>query len=69
MYGQEPNEEWSQGSGDIGRVTAHLGGGCDTAMACTFRIATLNARFGQPKVKLGPDQRADRCSRGPIASG
>ncbi len=30
-----------------------LGGGCELAMACTFRIASESARFGQPEVKLG----------------
>jgi len=30
-----------------------LGGGCETAMACTIRIAVDNAKFGQPEVKLG----------------
>src|SRR3954462_671313 len=25
-----------------------LGGGCETALACTVRLATPNARFGQP---------------------
>src|SRR5260370_1061645 len=30
-----------------------LGGGCETAMACTMRIAEESARFGQPEVKLG----------------
>lgn len=30
-----------------------LGGGCELAMACTLRIASENARFGQPEVKLG----------------
>jgi enoyl-CoA hydratase/carnithine racemase len=32
-----------------------LGGGCETAMACTIRIAAGGgaARFGQPEVKLG----------------
>jgi enoyl-CoA hydratase/carnithine racemase len=30
-----------------------LGGGCETAMACTIRVAAENARFGQPEVKLG----------------
>lgn len=30
-----------------------LGGGCETAMACTMRIAVEHARFGQPEVKLG----------------
>src|SRR6266403_1735485 len=30
-----------------------LGGGCETAMASTIRIAVDNAKFGQPEVKLG----------------
>jgi enoyl-CoA hydratase/carnithine racemase len=30
-----------------------LGGGCETAMACTIRIAVDTAKFGQPEVKLG----------------
>jgi enoyl-CoA hydratase len=30
-----------------------LGGGCETAMACTIRIAVDSAKFGQPEVKLG----------------
>jgi enoyl-CoA hydratase len=30
-----------------------LGGGCETAMACTMRIAVEHAKFGQPEVKLG----------------
>jgi enoyl-CoA hydratase len=30
-----------------------LGGGCETAMACTIRIASESAKFGQPEVKLG----------------
>ncbi len=30
-----------------------LGGGCETAMACTIRIAVEAAKFGQPEVKLG----------------
>ena len=30
-----------------------LGGGCELAMACTLRLATEWARFGQPEVKLG----------------
>jgi enoyl-CoA hydratase len=29
-----------------------LGGGCETAMACTIRIASETAKFGQPEVKL-----------------
>jgi enoyl-CoA hydratase/carnithine racemase len=30
-----------------------LGGGCETAMACTIRLAVESAKFGQPEVKLG----------------
>jgi len=30
-----------------------LGGGCELAMACHMRVATANARFGQPEVNLG----------------
>jgi enoyl-CoA hydratase/carnithine racemase len=30
-----------------------LGGGCETAMACTVRVASESAKFGQPEVTLG----------------
>lgn len=30
-----------------------LGGGCELAMACHLRVASTNAVFGQPEVKLG----------------
>src|SRR5208283_1707019 len=30
-----------------------LGGGCELAMACTIRLASDNAKLGQPEVKLG----------------
>lgn len=30
-----------------------LGGGCELAMACHIRIASTNAKFGQPEVNLG----------------
>jgi enoyl-CoA hydratase len=30
-----------------------LGGGCELAMACSLRLASEAARFGQPEVKLG----------------
>lgn len=30
-----------------------LGGGCELAMCCHFRVASENARFGQPEINLG----------------
>lgn len=30
-----------------------LGGGCELALACHFRLASDNAKFGQPEVNLG----------------
>lgn len=30
-----------------------LGGGCELAMACHMRLASPNARFGQPEINLG----------------
>jgi len=30
-----------------------LGGGCELAMACHFRLCSENAQFGQPEINLG----------------
>lgn len=30
-----------------------LGGGCETALTCTIRLASANAKFGQPEIKFG----------------
>jgi len=38
----------------IGAINGYaLGGGCELALACTLRVASENARLGQPEVKLG----------------
>jgi enoyl-CoA hydratase/carnithine racemase len=30
-----------------------LGGGCEAALSCSIRLASSNAKFGQPEIKLG----------------
>jgi enoyl-CoA hydratase/carnithine racemase len=62
-YGAEESSRFGQGVLDfienlgkpvIAAINGFaLGGGCETAMACTMRIAAEHARFGQPEVKLG----------------
>ncbi|MGB6430336.1 MAG: enoyl-CoA hydratase-related protein [Candidatus Acidiferrales bacterium] len=42
------------GKPSIGAVNGFaLGGGCELALACTIRLASRTARFGQPEVTLG----------------
>src|SRR6202451_1230133 len=62
-YGAEESSRFGQGVLDfietlgkpvIAAINGFaLGGGCETAMACTMRIAVEHAKFGQPEVKLG----------------
>ncbi len=54
-YGQEVlNLVESLGKPVIAAVNGFaLGGGCETAMACTIRVASENAKFGVPEVTLG----------------
>ncbi len=55
LIGQEMLEELEgMGKPSIAAINGFaLGGGCELALACTFRIASEKAKLGQPEVKLG----------------
>lgn len=55
LYGQEIIHRLeTMGKPSIAAVNGFaLGGGCELALACTMRIASRNAKLGQPEVKLG----------------
>lgn len=46
-----------------------LGGGCELALSCSIRIASHNARLGQPEVKLGVTPGGGGTQRLPRLSG
>jgi enoyl-CoA hydratase len=55
LYGQEVIHRLETiGKPSIAAINGFaLGGGCEVALACTMRIASKNAKLGQPEVKLG----------------
>jgi enoyl-CoA hydratase len=55
LYGQEIIHRLETiGKPSIAAINGFaLGGGCELALACTMRIASRNAKLGQPEVKLG----------------
>lgn len=46
-----------------------LGGGCELALACDFRIADTSTRLGQPEIKLGHIPGWGSCQRLPAMIG
>jgi enoyl-CoA hydratase len=55
LYGQEIIRRLeTMGKPSIAAINGFaLGGGCEMALACTMRVASRNAKIGQPEVKLG----------------
>jgi enoyl-CoA hydratase len=55
LFGQEVFHRLeTMGKPSIAAISGFaLGGGCELALSCTMRIASKNARLGQPEVKLG----------------
>jgi enoyl-CoA hydratase len=55
LYGQEIIHRLeTMGKPSIAAINGFaLGGGCEMALACSMRIASRNAKLGQPEVKLG----------------
>lgn len=55
LYGQEIIHRLEAlGKPSIAAINGFaLGGGCELALACSMRIASRNAKLGQPEVKLG----------------
>ena len=55
LFGQEIFHQLeTMGKPSIAAINGFaLGGGCELALSCTMRIASKNARLGQPEVKLG----------------